>query len=175
MKKTITLTVMLLTSITVTYAQHLKTNAVIKANHYTYRTDSIDAKNMFAHNDKNIYRYPDKKPNNNPFVSDNLKKSPKSTINVFKKVFSDEKLHQLLKEGVIGIEFIVADDGKILETSFYLNRNTIITATELEQIEDAYKNDVTFKWIVPHTNAGGFHVITQIIHFNKILDGTQPE
>jgi hypothetical protein len=173
MKKTITLTVLLSISITVTYAQRLKPNSDIKAKHSSYKTDSLRSGGMFVHNDKNIYH---NKKHNEPSSSDNLEKGDKtSTINAFKKVFNNQRLQQLVNEPNIGIEYTVSDEGKILEVSFVLKQTTLVTASELEELEDAIKKDVSFKWRGAHAKVNDFYVLFQNIRFSKILDGTLPE
>ena len=62
--------------------------------------------------------------------------------------------------------------GKVLEIDFYLDKNTSITATELEALEKAIKANILFKLRPEETKGGDFFAIQQAAKFSRILDRT---
>ena len=171
-KITIYVVILLTGIVTTSYAQRFKPNTLVKANHNAFKVDSLRFGGIYVHNEKNVYHNPDKRSSNSDIIEGNFVKDKSATINAFKKAFGNDKLHQLLGEGSMVVEYIVNDDGKILEVSFSLAKNTIITPNELDALEDYLKNDLSFKWRIRHIKKDGFYTINQVIRFSKILDGT---
>ena len=95
-----------------------------------------------------------------------------SLLNTFKRTFSDERIRQLLPEGRIVLTFYVSPSGNVLEVEFILNKTTLITATELEQLENNIKANVVFNFNQELTKGGDFFVLVQAVRFSKVLDGT---
>ena len=158
-------------NITIVSAQKLKSNSIIKAKSISYKTDTSSFGGMTVENERNVYR---KKMPDPDGINVNIEKSDKvSTINAFKQVFSDVRLHQLKNENIT-IMYYISSSGKLLEVSFHLDKNTTITAFELEGLEEAIKKDVSFKLSGRKIKPDGFFVWYQNVTFRKILDGTFP-
>jgi hypothetical protein len=171
-KKAITLFVtMLILTITTAYGQQLQPDSLNKANHITYRAD-ISTFNtiMNVYNQNNILEERIQKTNPRYFFlkkNDNL-----SLLNSFKQAFSKDRLAQLANEPGITVLFKLSVTGKVLEVSFIIHKNTLITSYELEALEDAIKKNVSFTLHSDQTKGGDFFMIGQNVKFSKILDGS---
>jgi hypothetical protein len=151
-------------------AQRLKPDTTIKANRVTFITTSLSYGEISVRNTDNIYHNRIQK-NRNPDMSlqltDNL-----GMVKAFKQVFSDERLKQLLPEKRIFMTLYASTSGKILDMSFVLSKNTLISPQELENLEIAIKAHVSFKFRPEEINGQDFIDIKWIVRYNKVLDGT---
>jgi hypothetical protein len=161
---------MLLTNVTLVCAQELKPNSTVKTKHSSFRTKVNEHGTMNIENDKNILSK--QRPKNLRFEID--QSTDPGLLAAFKQVFSDARLKELLPENAIGLTYCVAPDGKILEISYLLKPNTLVTAAELEALEIAIKNNVTIKLNRTKDNKqeADFVRIIQAVHYNQILNGT---
>src|SRR5882757_8966542 len=141
MKKAIIISVVLMLSIKITNAQQLKPNSIIKTNSLSFKTDITPYGTMLVKNDKSVFK--NRKPKNQRYELADSK-----TLNIliaFKQVFDDDRLKELLSEPSIMLTYYVSPQGKVLDISYNLKINTLITANELEALSNAIKNSVSFK------------------------------
>jgi hypothetical protein len=170
MKKIIILLGFFLAIANVSNAQRLEANSIIKAKHSSFKTEINKYGSMNVENDKNTFSK--QKPKNQRFEFTDQSISGAATA--FKQVFSETRLKELLPENNIGITYYVSPDGKILEISYLLKPNTLVTVAELEALEIAIKNNVTIKlnWTKKDKQEANFVRIVQGVHYNAILNGT---
>jgi hypothetical protein len=172
MKKISLIVTVLILIGTITYAQKLTPNSIIRANQSTFITADLGHENMSVVHKSSVYH------NKLPKVSGaergltGEKTNRHSLLIAFKKTFSVERIRQLVPEGRITLTFYVNPSGEILEIEFMLNKTTLVTATELEQLENNIKANVTFNFNHKLTKDGDFFVIVQAVRFSKILDNT---
>ena len=153
------------------FGQHLKPNSTVQVNKTAFNTKAIDHNTMVVSNTKNDFI--NRKPKLSPSVLTYFgKKNPTSLLKAFYKVFTKARLEQLTPENGILINFYVNPQGKVLDVSFLLNTNTAITAPEIQQLETAIKDNVTFNLRPEETKGGDFFVITQVAKYRKVLDGS---
>jgi hypothetical protein len=81
-------------------------------------------------------------------------------------------LKQLLPERRILITFYVDPHGNVAGVSFLVNKNTLLTATELENLENALKADVSFKIRPEDAKGHDFFDIGYPVIFERVLNGT---
>jgi hypothetical protein len=173
MKKTNLLILLFFAFTGLTYCQSLKPDAVVRASHSAYNTKSIGSGNtvsIYAYNSKNIY-YNKTSKNRHPNIL--IKRGDSGgMLTAFTKVFSDERLRELLPERVLLMTFYVNPSGKILEITFLLDKNTLVTAQELEALEKALKANVWFKLRPEDLKGEDFIDIPSGVSFKRILDRT---
>lgn len=169
MKKQFLITIILLISINFTYSQILKPNSIIKTDHSSFITHGSNSRSMFVENKNNFYHT--RKPKLPPTAISSVEKTDKySLLKAFNQVFTNDRIKQLLPEHGLFIEFYVSPLGKVLEVRFLLPTNTMITAKELEQLEQAIKTNVTFALKQEETKGGDFFIIDQNARYDKILN-----
>src|SRR5476649_1194855 len=130
MKKYLSTSLIIILSITLTYGQQLKPNSVVRANQITYNVQEVTAHGipydyLSVVNKNNIYhgRIP---KNRNPDMSFPFTDKSK-LLKAFTQTFSTERIKQLLPERRIDITFYVSPQGKVLDVSFLVNKNTLLT------------------------------------------------
>ena len=95
-------------------------------------------------------------------------KDPTSVQTVFKKVFTKQRLTELLPEINMVLTYHIDGHGAINFLEFAIRKNTVLTPIELEVLEKTLKYEVVF--IVPINSSNGvFWPITQVIQFKKLL------
>jgi hypothetical protein len=174
MKKINLLTLAFFIFVKLTYSQSLKPDAIVKADHSTYSTHLIGAGNtasISVVNTKNIL-YEKKNKSGGGTLSYIGKTDNSSLLNIFNQVFTKDRIRQLLPESRISIFCYVNPEGKVLEVSYFLSKNTLLTASELEKLETAIKNNYTFKLLPQETKGGDFFVINLIVKYSWFFDGT---
>lgn len=155
----------------VCFAQKIKANSVVKANSILFNTKSSGKKGIAIINSKNIYY--NRIPKKSQTAISTFEKNDKSALlKVFMKVFTDQRIKELLPENNLFINYYVDPAGNVLEVSFLLNDNTIVTAKELAQMESEIKATITFKLRPEETKGGDFFVISQAPKYRKVLDRT---
>jgi hypothetical protein len=92
--------------------------------------------------------------------------NPNAIWSSFLKVFSKQKLEQLLPENNILINFYIDHTGKVKAVRFLVRSNTLITPVELEKLEKNLKTDVTF--LIPKGEDDNIFPITQVVFFEKL-------
>jgi hypothetical protein len=156
-----------------TYGQRLKPDAVVRASHSSYNTKTIGigrAANIFVYNNKNIY-YNKIPKNRNPDIV--IQRADKEgMLRAFTQVFNDGRLKELMPERYIHMTFYVDPSGRIMDMSFLLDKNTLITANELEALESSIKSNVFFKWRPEDIKGHDFFDITYAVSYSKALDRT---
>lgn len=163
----------MLISVNSTFCQGIKADTVIKANYSTYNTKTIgsgNSANIFVVNSNNIYY--NKKPRNRNIDMVVLLNNKSGFINALKQVFGDERLRQLIPERFLRFTLYVNPNGQIMEMAFLLDKNTSITATELEALEKAIKAQVSFKFRREDINGQNFVDISEAVSYKMVLDGT---
>jgi hypothetical protein len=152
------------------HAQKLVPDNKIKAHEVTFITTKLGNEEMSVAHEGKVYH--NKVPiNRNPNMS--LKMKNKSGIlNAFTEVFSDKRLKQLIPEKRIMMTFYLNPSGQIMEVSFILNKNTLVTAQELEDLEKAIKANVSYKIMPSDYKEQDFIDIGMIIIYEKVLDRT---
>jgi len=178
MKKQILITLTLTLIAAFGKAQQLKPNSINRAKSTSFITEirphlegDKTGDVMSIYNSKNIYH--NKVPKNrNPDIS--VERGDKSGIlNAFIQVFGDKRLQQLLPERYIQMTFYVNTSGRILEIEFFLDKNTLVTAGELEALEKALKANVWFKLRPSEIKGQDFIDIASGVSYRRILDRTQ--
>jgi len=170
MKKQSLILFTLLLSAIITYAQELKPNAIIKTNTATYITTGLHDGAMSVVNSKSNYH--NKIPRNrNPDMTFELK-DKSALLNAFTHVFSDERLKQLIPEKRMIMTFYVNPSGQVIEVSFIFNKNTAVTALELEDLEKAIKANVFIKIRPEEYKGQDFFDVGFIVVYSKVLDRT---
>lgn len=160
-------------SISFAYAQKIKPNSIIKTNNSTFITGDTkgESKSIFIENSRNIYQ--NRKPKLPPGSLSLIAKTNKySLLSAFNQVFNKERIQELLPERSIFIQYYVSPSGKVLEVRFLLSSGTLITANELERLEQAIKSNVTFRFRPEETKGGDFFVLSQNVSYEKILNKT---
>jgi hypothetical protein len=174
MKKQSFIILSLILSITFTYAQGLKPNTTTKANKITFRIDQVTihgtpTEGITVKNINNIYQSQKPKVFIDPGVL--YGKIAKGTIlKAFMQAFSDARLNQLLSEHGLSLSLYISPSGKILEVEFLLQKNTKVTAIELEQLEDAIKTNVYFKLKPEETKGGDFFSVSLFVKYQNVLN-----
>jgi hypothetical protein len=174
MKNINLLIIMLLVFNKFAYSQNLKPDAIVKADHLTYNTKTESTgryPSISVRNTENVL-YGKKNKLGQSTLSYIGKTDNSSLSKIFNSVFTQERIRQLLPESRITIDCYVNPNGKILEVSYFLNKNTILTAKELEKLEEALKSNYTFKLRPEETKGGDFFVITLIVKYSWFFDGT---
>lgn len=93
-----------------------------------------------------------------------------SILNSFTDVFSDERLKKLASnEHGITFTFYILPSGKIAGVEFLLRKNTLIDGSELNKLESAIKNNVTFEVSPKDTKGADFFVITMTAIYQNVL------
>jgi hypothetical protein len=158
---------MLLTNVTLVYAQELKPNSTVKTKHSSFKIAAITNGRVFVENETNQLR--NQKPNQRYQLSIlkafNLEKA-------FKQVFDNARLNQLTNEPNIVIKYYISPKGKVLQASFILKQNTSITSTEIDELEAAIKDQVYFQVQNDKITGTEFFNLMQNVNFSKIIDGT---
>ena len=170
MKKQVILFALLVCTVA-TYGQTLKADASIKATKTTFITTSLSKSSMAIANSNNRYH------NKIPKISaENMvftKTDKLGLLNAFTSVFSEDRLKQLLPENRMFITFYVDPQGKILDLSFIIfTSNTTLKASELENLENAIKANVSFKIDSNKTKGADFFNVGQLVRYQQVLDGT---
>ena len=167
--KNVVITISILAScVAITQAQKLKPNSTVMAKYFTYRTDSVSMRSIFVHNNKNHYHTDVSRKNS--VTGDNLEINDSNSLSkILKKTFTAERLKQL-HDQTLFMELFVSNDGKILEVSFVLPKNTLLTVTEIEALEMVVKTDISFRWRGRTGKEGEVFELYQPLIFRKLLD-----
>lgn len=156
------------------HGQDLKVNTVIKARH-----SSFTIKQQKGNDGLNVYNNANVNQNDYPKLRIELwvnKPDKHSVLNIFRQVFSPERLQQLPTEPKISINYFVsANTGKVLEVSFSLKKNTMVTADELEALENLLKSNIVFQFHKEDVQSSQFIRLTESVPFRRVLDGSLPE
>jgi hypothetical protein len=175
MKKQSSTLLALILSTAFTYAQGLKPNTTVKANKATFRINEVKMHGapsdyLSVVNSTNIY-YGKLPKNRNPDMSFPFT-NKSGLLNAITQTFSEERLKQLLPERRILITFYVDPHGKVAGVSFLVNKNTLLTATELENLENAIKADVSFKIRPEDAKGHDFFDVGYPVIYERVLNGT---
>lgn len=168
-RKSVTVLIFLLSAITAN-AQRLKPDTIIKANKVTLITTRLDDNIFSVSNSDNIYHNRVPKHRNPDMYMELTDNS--SMLRAIKQVFSDERLKQLLPERRIFMTMYVNTSGKVMDISFILDKNTSITAQELEALEIAVKANISYKFNPKEINGQDFIDIGFMVRYKNIFDGT---
>jgi hypothetical protein len=172
MKKPILTILIFILSITLAYSQNLKPNSIIKANQTNFQIGgSKDDRLVSVVNTNNIYNNRKPKPSSlNTTLYEKIEKG--SILKAFKEVFSESRLKQLIPERALILTLYILPSGKVSEVSFVVKTSTTITASEFEKLENAIKNDVSFKLSAEETKGSDFFGLTWIVKYQNVLNGT---
>ncbi|HTK20519.1 MAG TPA: hypothetical protein VL442_13425 [Mucilaginibacter sp.] len=170
MKRTIILLAFFLASTTAVKAQRLKANTIINAKHSSFRSQINQFGTMNVENTKNTLSK--QRPKNQRFDINSTRIS--GVAIAFKQVFSEARLKELLPEYNMFVSYMVSPEGKVLEVSFLLKPQTMVTADELEALEASLKKNASFKlsWMGNNKQEANFVSISQAVQYRRILDGT---
>lgn len=124
-----------------------------------------------VHNQKNTLEGKTPKVYSGNLTNIKLRNS-KSLLNSFQSVFSTVRLKELLKEDGLSTYFYVNPSGKVLEVTFFLNKNSVVTPLELETLEKSIKKNVVFSLNPEQTKGGDFFTLTKRNKYQEILNGT---
>jgi hypothetical protein len=150
--------------------QELRPYTMYKAKSDTFITKKLTGNSiMCVANTKNTYY---KKTHDYTNVSTVEETDRSKLLKSFTQVFNTDRLKQLASESFMQMHIYVNPSGKILEIMFYLKKNTSITATELEALEKTVKNNISFNLKPEETKAGEFFMISQLVKYDKFLNGT---
>jgi hypothetical protein len=152
-------------------SQHLKPNSVMKANGTSFNIKTTGYNSLSVVNSKNVLY--NKKPRLSQSALSSFEKTKKSgLLTAFLEVFNEARIKQLLPENALSLNYYVDPNGKVIEVSFLLNKNTLLTPTELEKLEATIKKNVSFKLLQNETAGGDFFIISQAPKYRNILDRT---
>jgi hypothetical protein len=149
--------------------QVLKPDTDVPANHTTYNTHKSNPAytSMMVKNRAN--KLDQQKAGTEADNLDFRLVEPNILINSFKRVFSSDRLKQLLPEHGILISCYINSSGKILEVSFILGEKTSVTATEIEALEEQIKKNVMYKFKPGVLNEKKFYVVSINMKYEKVL------
>ena len=171
MKKALSILLAFFSIMNLAYSQTLKPNSTAHATRLSFSIKAVGSNNLSVVNINNAYY--DKKPKLPQSALSHFEKSGNnSLLNSFNQVFNNTRVRQLLPENGILINYYVSPAGQVLGVSFLLNKTTLLTAGELEKLEDAIKDNVTFKLHPEETKGGDFFIITQVAKYSRVLDKT---
>ncbi|GAA4104894.1 hypothetical protein [Mucilaginibacter panaciglaebae] len=169
MKKIILITAFFLTSIGLANAQRLKVNSTVQAKRGKYKIDMLADGKMIVSNTNSVYGHHVPKVKNTDFQIETA--TPQGLYKAFKEVFKDERLKELTTEPNIAIEIFVSTKGKVEYINFIVKTNTLITAEELEGLEDAIKRNVSYKIKSDQsTDFEAFPLVKNVL-FSNVLKG----
>lgn len=175
MKKHSLTLAMAILSIAFTYGQKLKPNSIVRAKQITFETHEVTMHGtpsdmISVVNRRNIYHGKIPKNRNSDMEFPFTDKS--KLLDAVKQTFSQERLRQLLPEHLIAVTFYVSPQGKILDVSFLVNKNTSLSAAELENLEIAIKTNVSFKIKLIDKKDHDFFDVVYPIKYDRVLKGT---
>ena len=169
MKKIFFTIVITVISSAIIYAQALTPNAVINTPSATFVTKQVGASNnMTVDNSKNVYHNKIPKNRNSDITID--RKDKADMLISFRQVFSKARLEQLLSERYIMMTLYVSPTGQVLEVRFLLHNNTLLTALELESLENALKKNVVFIFRPEQIKGEDFIDISWLVPYKRVLD-----
>ncbi|MDF2430873.1 MAG: hypothetical protein JWP44_504 [Mucilaginibacter sp.] len=162
---------MLLTSNIISNAQELKPNTTIKTSSASFVVHQPQPGGLVVYNNKNSYdkKIPKVAPTTITIVG---RRDKGGMLNSFKKVFSNDRLKQLLPENILPMQLYVDSSGGVLEIVFFLNNNTLVKAQELDDLEKAIKANVSLILNPNETKGGDFFAISVVVKYSRVLDGT---
>jgi hypothetical protein len=170
MKKKFIILMILITYSTISFAQRLKPNEVIKAKTISFRSNQDRYGNLIVFDSKNDY-FSKKSKTASANIS-TVKRKEKAMLTSFLQVFSNERLSQLVPERYLSMVCFVDTSGKVLAITFYLKKNTLVTAQELEELQQSIKTNVSFRLNPEETKGGDFFPIAQIVVYDQVLKRT---
>ncbi|MGB4774945.1 MAG: hypothetical protein WBP45_07235 [Daejeonella sp.] len=88
----------------------------------------------------------------------------------FWNAFGEVKLKELLPERNIPITFYINKTGKIIELSYILKKNTLITPRELEKLENNIIKNVSFRLRPEEIVKGDYFFLVMNTNFQKIVN-----
>lgn len=160
-------------------AQVLKSNTLVSANKITYNVvgnEKIEGATLefnTVFNKNNQYRGKTPKVVIDPALL--VEKTAKgSFLAAFTQSFSNARLKELTKERVIVLTLCFTPDGKVVEIEYLLQKNSSLTAIELETLENALKKNVIYKLDSSLTKRGDFFRQSVVIRYQAILNGNEP-
>lgn len=152
--------------------QKLQLNAVAHSDHATFKTAGDAAKPngvLYAYNAGNKLYGKHSKLGQTAISYWELN-DQKSLNDIMIDVFGIQRLKALLPEKLLGIDYYVDVNGKVLELAFMTQKNTSITANELERLEQELKKYTAYKLLPKETKGGDFFVITRIARYQQIIN-----
>lgn len=150
-------------------AQEIKPNSTVRTKYSSFIIKQNNT-SMVVFNSKNTYI--NKVPRHrNPDMTFDLR-DKNSLLKAFRKVFSDSRLKQLLPERFMQMTLYANTSGQVLAVTFFLNKNTVITAQELENLENTIKADVWFKLRQDEIKDQDFFDIAEAVTYSRVLDKT---
>ncbi len=179
MKKNNLLTIILLVFCVKVQAQKLLSNTKVKANQITYKvvglpkleSETIEFNTVYNNNNQYCGKTPKLKLDNGDLIG----KIVKNTIlNAFNEAFSKARLKELVQERVLDITLYLSPTGKVMEVSFLLQKNSSLSALELENLENALKKNVYYNLDANLVKNGDFFVVSMWVRYQNILDGFEP-
>ena len=174
MKKQLSITVALNLITCCVLGQVLKANTTVKTNKITFKVEAVKqhlatSNGISVTNIKNIYsgRIP-RVSAESVSLYDKIEKG--SIIKSFTQVFDDTRLKELTAERAINIFLFVTPTGKVSEVSFLVNKDTQLTAVELEQLENAIKTNVSFNIRPEETQGANFFILPLVLRYQYMLE-----
>ncbi len=103
-------------------------------------------------------------------LSDTKYKDANALTSSYLKVFTHLRIQQLLPEKNMILTFYINRSGKIKSIEYLLKNNTLITAEELESLENLLKANVTFAIPKDEDKSDDIWPVTQVVFFQKLFD-----
>jgi hypothetical protein len=152
------------------HAQEIKPNTIVRVDSTSFITSQNQPEIMVVFNSKNTYI--NKVPRHrNPDMTFDLQ-DKNSLLKAFRKVFNESRLEQLLPERFMQMTLYANTSGRVLAVTFFLNKNTVVTAQELEDLENTIKANVWFKLRPDEIKDQDFFDIVEAVRYSRVLDKT---
>ena len=171
--KLILITIAVFFNVSLVCAQVMKPNSVVAASRNSYTTSKIGSKYTSMIIKNNANKLDKQMPGLEGGNLDYELTDKNSLVDCFKSVFNSARLQQLLPENNILISTYINSSGKILEVSFMLKQNTLITAQEIEELESQIKKNVAYKIRPGVLKENKFYVVNINMKYDKIINGVQ--
>jgi hypothetical protein len=131
-----------------TYSQELRPNTIVKTNKASFKIEAVKMQGTVTNglaviNINNSYH--GKQPKIFiQLVELYAERKKGSIVTAFKHAFSLSRLIQLRQDHGLNLTLYLAPSGKIVAVDFVIQKNNLITASELEKLENSIKNNVSF-------------------------------
>jgi hypothetical protein len=163
MKGKIILVITLVACIFKTQAQSKITEGILKTGSASYMVKSMSTTMFIVKNSNDTSS--NKKFTN---LSSYSFKDSRSVYNTFLKVFSNTRLKQLTPERYLAVNYFYDHTGKITSIKYYIHKNTLINANEIDLLDKALKDNVRF--VVPAGETrDNIAPYTQNIFFQELI------
>ncbi len=170
MKRLVVFLLIVLNYHSTAHSQIFIPDSLIKSNKITFKVDEQSVYNL---NNK-LHGKKQKTDIDPRLIFVNIVKG--TILTSFTQTFTDARLKELTKERGIVLILDITPDGKVAEVEFrLLNKNTLLSAIEIENLEINLKKNVSFKLDSALTKDGVFFGQSIFVTYQGILERNMPE